>query len=54
MIIELLLAIGSMFLDGGKQPKETPFSLEDYLSARETLNAEHAYRDEMRRLNWRE
>jgi hypothetical protein len=24
------------------------------LSQRETLNAEHAYRDEMRRLGWRE
>ena len=54
VIIELLLAIGCIFLDGGRQPIERPFSLEDYLSKRETLNAEHAYRDEMRRLNWRE
>lgn len=54
MMIELLLAIGCMFLDGGAPPVKTSFSLEDYLSARETLNAEHAYRDEMRRLGWRE
>ncbi len=54
MIIELLLAIGCIFLDGGGCKRQSSFSLEDYLSERETLNAEHAYRDEMRRLNWRE
>lgn len=54
MILELLLAIGCMFLDGGGHHKPAGFSLEDYLSERETLNAEHAYRDEMRRLGWRE
>jgi hypothetical protein len=54
MIIELVIAIACLFLDGGKHRKPAGFSLEDYLSERETRNAEHAYRDEMRRLGWRE
>jgi hypothetical protein len=54
MIIELILAVACVFLDGGGHTRKSSFSLEDYLSARETLNAEHAYRDEMRRLGWRE
>ena len=54
MIIELVIAVTCLFLDGGERPAKSGFSLEDYLSERETLNAEHAYRDEMRRLNWRE
>lgn len=54
MIIELLLAIGCMFLDGSDYGVKKPFSVEDYLNERDAYNAGCFYREEMRRLGWRE
>ena len=51
--IELLLAAGSLFLDGSDYGKQRPFNLEDYLNERDSRNAEAAYGDEMHRLGWR-
>jgi hypothetical protein len=53
MIIELLLAIDCMFLDGSDHGKERPFTLEGYLKDREAQNAEAAYGDDMWRMGWR-
>lgn len=53
MVIELLLAIACMFLDGSDYGVKRPFSVEDYLNDRDARNAEHFYREEMHRLGWR-
>lgn len=53
MWAELLIAIGSMFLDGSDYRKPRPFTLEGYLNERDARNAEAAYGDEMYRMGWR-
>jgi hypothetical protein len=53
VIVELLIAVASMFLDGSDYGKPSQFDLEAYLNDRDARNAEAAYGDEMWRMGWR-
>lgn len=53
MIIELILAIGCMFLDGSDYGKPLRFDVETYLDDRDARNAKAAYGDDMWRMGWR-